>query len=151
MLNFICSTGGRELYFKGKNSVRDCAVRAIAIATGKDYKEVYDDIARLNKEMKLSKKEKEFALKHTPRNGVLKKVSKEYLTRLGWQWIPCMGIGTGCTMHLSAHDFPTSGTYIVQVSSHLTCVKDGVIHDTFDCSRGGTRCVYGYWKAPEQK
>jgi hypothetical protein len=24
-------------------------------------------------------------------------------------------------------------------------VIDGVIHDTFDPSRGGTRCVYGYW------
>ena len=23
---------------------------------------------------------------------------------------------------------------------------DGVIHDTYDPTRGGTRCVYGYWK-----
>jgi len=24
-------------------------------------------------------------------------------------------------------------------------VLDGVIHDTHDPSRGGRRCVYGYW------
>jgi hypothetical protein len=24
-------------------------------------------------------------------------------------------------------------------------VIDGVLHDTHDCTRGGTRCVYGYW------
>ncbi len=22
---------------------------------------------------------------------------------------------------------------------------DGVVHDTYDCTRNGTRCVYGYW------
>jgi hypothetical protein len=25
-------------------------------------------------------------------------------------------------------------------------VIDGVIHDTHDCSRNGTRCVYGYYR-----
>jgi len=25
-------------------------------------------------------------------------------------------------------------------------VIDGVINDTYDCSREGTRCVYGYWE-----
>lgn len=30
-------------------------------------------------------------------------------------------------------------------SKHLTCVKDRVLYDTYDCSRDGTRCVYGYW------
>ena len=27
-------------------------------------------------------------------------------------------------------------------------VKDGVLYDTYDCSRNGTRCVYGYWNKP---
>lgn len=25
-------------------------------------------------------------------------------------------------------------------------VHGGMVHDTFDPSRDGTRCVYGYWK-----
>ena len=24
--------------------------------------------------------------------------------------------------------------------------NDGVVHDTYDPSRDGTRCVYGYWR-----
>ena len=34
----------------------------------------------------------------------------------------------------------------MSVSKHITAVVDGVIHDTFDPSRDGTRCVYGYWQ-----
>ncbi len=30
---------------------------------------------------------------------------------------------------------------------HYTAVIDGVINDTHDPSREGTRCVYGYWVA----
>ena len=37
---------------------------------------------------------------------------------------------------------------VVSVSKHLTAVIDGVIHDTHDCSRSETRCVYGYWQSP---
>lgn len=29
---------------------------------------------------------------------------------------------------------------------HVCAVINGVIHDTFDSSREGSRCVYGYWK-----
>jgi len=28
-------------------------------------------------------------------------------------------------------------------------VVNGVIHDTYDDQRSGTRCVYGYWSRPE--
>ena len=38
-----------------------------------------------------------------------------------------------------------SGTLIVSCSRHITVVINGVLHDTYDCSRNGTRCVYGYW------
>ena len=38
---------------------------------------------------------------------------------------------------------------IVSCSKHITVVKDGVLHDTYDCSRRGTRCVYGYWTKPQ--
>ena len=40
------------------------------------------------------------------------------------------------------------GRLIVSVSRHLCAVIDGVLYDTHDCSRSGTRCVYGYWTAP---
>jgi len=34
---------------------------------------------------------------------------------------------------------------ILSLSKHLAAMVDGVVHDTHDPSRGGTRCVYGYW------
>ena len=41
------------------------------------------------------------------------------------------------------------GRLIVAVSRHYCAVIDGVIHDLYDPSRNGTRCVYGYWKQAE--
>ena len=56
-----------------------------------------------------------------------------------------MSIGSGCRVHLRA-DEPPPGRLIVKISRHYTAVIDGVIPDTHDASRGGTRCVYGYWR-----
>lgn len=30
-------------------------------------------------------------------------------------------------------------------------IADGVIQDTYDCSREGTRCVYGYYQKGESQ
>ena len=68
------------------------------------------------------------------------------IASLGGQWVSCMGIGTGCTTHLRVDEIPMQGRIIASVSKHLTAVIDGVINDTYDPSRDGTRCVYGYWK-----
>lgn len=132
--------GGRSQYFKAER-VGDCATRAIAIGTGKDYKEVYDAIN------KFAKKEKVTSRKHgisNARNGVYMETFKAYLLSLGWKWHPTMEIGSGCKVHLNADELP-KGKVIVRLSKHYTCMIDGVIHDTYDCSRGGTRCVYGYF------
>ena len=58
-----------------------------------------------------------------------------------------MFIGQGCKVHLKKDELP-SGILIVSCSKHITVVKDGFLHDTYDCSRRGTRCVYGYWIKP---
>ncbi|MGH2478016.1 MAG: hypothetical protein ACRDIL_22445 [Candidatus Limnocylindrales bacterium] len=55
-----------------------------------------------------------------------------------------MAIGSGWRVHLRADELP-AGWLIVQLSGHVTAVIDGVVHDTHDPSRHGTRCVYGYW------
>lgn len=135
-MQFKHSDGGRSKYYTAEG-VGDCAIRAIANATGKDYQEVYKALKELNGGKSC-------------RNGTPKSVSKKYLMRLGWVWHPTMQIGEGCKVHLRAEELP-KGTLIVQVSRHLTCVKDGVLIDTYDCSRDGERCVYGYWTAPQVK
>ena len=141
MIGFKYNDGGREeAGYKGKCG--DCATRAIAIATGKPYKEVYKALNEICNEMKADGTIK---WKHpSVRNGTPKKARREYLKRLGWKWIPTMFFGSGCKVHLDKNELPT-GTLIVSVSKHLVAVIDGVINDTYDCSRNGTRCVYGYY------
>ena len=56
-----------------------------------------------------------------------------------------MQIGSGCKVHLRSDELP-GGRLIVRTSRHLVAVIDGEIHDTYDPSREGTRCVYGYYK-----
>lgn len=129
-MKFVYDDGGRSKYFKATD-VGDCAIRAITNATGIDYLKVYNDLKELNGGKSC-------------RNGTPKKVDKAYIQSLGWKWKPTMLVGKGCKVHLREDELP-SGTLIVQVSKHLTCVKDGVLYDTYDCSRDGTRCVYGYW------
>jgi hypothetical protein len=72
-------------------------------------------------------------------------VFHDYILGHGFEWVPTMKVGSGCQVHLRPDELPT-GTLIVKVSKHLTAVVDGVIEDTHDPSRGGNRCVYGYYR-----
>lgn len=130
-LEFNYNDGGRSNYFRAAK-VGDCVVRATAIATGRDYKEVYNLFKN--------------ASRTSPRDGVSKQVCRKVIEQLGGKWVACMGIGTGCKVHLAADEVPMNGKCIVSLSGHLCAVIDGVINDTYDPSRNGTRCVYGYWK-----
>lgn len=136
-MQFQYDDGGRAAAgFKGHAG--DCVARAVAIATGRPYREVYDAINNL------AKFERRSRGKSSAREGVRKETFRYYLKLLGWTWTPTMQIGSGCKVHLRADELP-KGRLVVQVSGHLVAVIDGIIHDTHDCSRDGTRCVYGYW------
>ena len=131
--------GGRSKYFKG--TTNDCVCRAISIATGKDYKETYNLINKYAKEYsKTNPNDNSHA-----RYGVSKELIDKILSDLGFIWTPTMFFGKGCTNKLRDGDLPKKGTLIVSVSKHLTCVKDNVIYDTYNPSRNGKRCVYGYY------
>lgn len=141
--HFRFDDGGRAAAgYRGKAG--DCVVRAIAIATGREYQEIYERVnaAALHERTGTRKRGKSNA-----RTGVYRSSIKRVMKSLGWVWTPTMQIGSGCTVHLRADELPT-GRLVVSVSKHLTAVIDGVIHDTHDCSRRGTRCVYGYWQGP---
>jgi hypothetical protein len=139
-MKFIFHDGGRAAAgYKG--SASDCVTRSIAIATGKTYQEVYDALNRLAERERLGKRRKR---RSSSRTGVHRATYQRYLYALGWRWTPTMSIGSGCQVHLRASELP-QGPLLVKVSRHLTAVIDGVLHDTHNCSRGGTRCVYGYF------
>ena len=139
-MHTIITDGGREdAGFFGKNA-RDCVCRAISIATKQDYKAVYDN---LNKFSELERPRGSKKRSHA-NTGVQKATIRRYMESIGWTWVPTMKIGSGCKVHLKKEELP-SGRLVVSVSRHLVAVVDGVVYDNHDPSRGGTRCVYGYW------
>lgn len=143
-MEFFFTDGGREeAGYKGLTG--DCVTRSIAIVTGKPYKEVYDAINLLAKYERIGKRKRGVS---SARTGVYKDTIHKYMKSIGWQWFPCMKIGTGCKVHLRKDELPY-GRLLVSVSKHMTAVINGVIYDTHDPSRDGTRCVYGYYKEME--
>jgi len=139
-IQFVYNDGGRkEAGYKG--STGDCGVRAIAIATEKPYQEIYDLVNEICKDEKPSKRRQG---KSSSGGGLHNYTFKKIMIGLGWKWTPTMFIGSGCKVHLKADELP-SGRIICNLSRHYAAVVDGVLNDTADCSRNGTRCVYGYW------
>jgi len=142
-MKFVLNDGGREeAGYKG--SSRDCVVRAIAIATEHPYQKIYEIVNLFGK---LENNSKKRAGKSNSRTGVHKPTIRAIMASLGWEWKPTMFIGQGCKVHLRADELP-EGRLVCSVSRHLVAVIDGVIHDTMDCSRDGSRCVYGYYSKP---
>ena len=141
---FVYNDGGRAAagYIV---SAGDCVCRAVAIAARLPYQEVYDRLAEGNASQRKSKRTGKQP--RSARNGIYttRKWFKDYMRELGFVWTPTMQIGSGCQVHLKADELP-SGRLVCNVSRHSVAVIDGVINDTYDCSREGTRCVYGYWR-----
>lgn len=158
-MEFVYDDGGRSKYFDAKN-VGDCVCRAITIATGKDYLEVYNEIEkRGSQETSRQLKKHRGNKRSSARNGVYKETWKKYLIDLGWTKHSTCLPGKGVMCHLTAEELP-NGTLIVQLPHHLVCVKDGVLHDTYDSSVkrywdcdlaewvvNDRRAVYSYWVA----
>ena len=147
MVSFRYDDGGREAAgYKG--SVGDCVTRAVAIAAELPYQEVYSALAEGNAKQRLSKRSP-FGVfcQKTARLGIMtkRKWFKDYMKGLGFEWTPTMQIGSGCKVHLRPDELPETGRLVLNLSKHCAAYVDGVLRDTYDCSRDGTRCVYGYW------
>ena len=139
-MKFIYDDGGRkEAGFKGTTG--DCVCRSVSIATGLPYSEVYKLINEFGK--KERRKDKSSA-----RTGVYKATIRRIMEHLGWEWHPTMFVGRGCKVHMREDELP-KGRIVVNLSRHSAAVIDGVLYDTYDCTRNGTRCVYGYFSKKE--
>lgn len=144
-MQFQFNDGGRkQAGFSGRAG--DCVARSIAIAAGIPYREINERLAEGNCTQRARRGTRGKKKARTADEGINtgRKWFKDLMAELGFVWTPTMAIGQGCTVHLRADELP-KGRLIVAVSSHYTAMIDGVVHDTHDPSRGGTRCVYGYW------
>ena len=139
-MTFVNNDGGRKAAgYSGKTG--DCATRAAAIATGLPYQTIYDRINTLA----ATERPRGARSRSGARTGVWPKTLDALLTaealHMGADhddWLRLQGA-------LTAGELP-SGRLVVRLSRHYAAVIDGVIHDTYDPSRDGTRCVYGYWQ-----
>lgn len=135
--------GGREAAgYRGRPG--DCVTRALAIVTGKPYREIYDAInAQAQRE-----RPRKGRSRSSSRTGVRKPTTMKVMVAHGGVWTPTMFIGSGTRVHLRADELP-SGRIVASVSKHVCAVIDGIVYDTHDPSREGTRAVYGYWTFPD--
>ena len=128
-MTFTEDDGGRAAAgYKGQAG--DCVARAVAIAD--PYAEVYKRLAEGNAAQRVTKRTRpSLAGKRTARNGIhsRRKWFDDYMSELGFEWVPTMQIGQGCKVDLRANELPL-GRLVVNVSRHLVAVINGEIHDT---------------------
>lgn len=117
-------------------STGDCVVRSIAIATGKEYREVYDAIYAVAGE--------------SPRNGAQLLHYEKFLTDLGFESVTC-----AYPTRLSfMPDLPGiavlrfAANELSRKRGHLATVVDGTIYDTWDPQLDENYVVDRYWTAP---
>lgn len=139
-MQVVINDGGRAVAgYKGEAG--DCACRVVAIVTGRPYQEVYDAILEEAAKERTGKRKRKIS---HPRTGVFPATLGRVLFRYGYKWVATMKIGSGCTTHLRGDELP-AGRIVARVSRHYVAVVDGIVHDTYDPRRDGSRCVYGYW------
>ncbi len=142
LLPYVYDDGGRAHYFKGKVGVADCVCRAIAIASGKDYKEVYNAVtATTGKSARRSQDTKTAKF-------------KRFMAGMGFTWTPCSGIGVRMAVHARKGELPEHGRMVCSAAGHWFAVVEGVVHDVWDSrfnSWGEVRRIYGYWTYNEPK
>ncbi len=131
-MDFVWNDGGRAACgFVG--STGDCVTRAIAIATGAVYRDVYEKLGA--------------AAQKSPRNGLPTAVAASYLEERQWQ------ISSEVKLPFDVQRLP-KGIVIVHLAKqngegrhgqHLTTVIDHVVHDTWDPSDDHGYVVLSFW------
>jgi len=140
-MEFNFNDGGRSKYFK--NTGRDCVTRAIAIASGMDYLEVFNKITELKWKAGYNK---------SALHGVntRSKWFRSQMQKWGWKWTQ---VKTYERVSLDSPKF-NNGNVIISLQHHYVALIDGVINDTYNPdqpkqrglrSESGKRIVLGYW------
>ena len=107
----------------------DCVVRAVAIAFDKDYLETRRELNKAKRDLGFeSYKDNKFIYKYLEQfDRIIIKVPK----------------GKPRMKAESFIELFKEGTYIVKMSKHIACIKDGKLLDTWDSSE---RSIYTAWK-----
>ena len=119
LLPYVYDDGGRSNYFKA-NKVGDCVCRAIAIASGRDYKEIYNLLYK--------------TMGESPRGGVMTSGVrfKRLMVELGFKWVSLCSVGSKQSSHFYVGELPSRGRLVCSAHRHEVAVVDGVVRDTWD-------------------
>ena len=131
-----------EIYHKTENykyynahpkgcKVGDCVVRAVCTAFEKDYMETRRELNRAKRELGFDS--------YTSHDFL-----RTWLEKLGFETIKFKAeAGERREKLWEFLETHKEGTYIIKVRKHATCIKDGVLLDTWDC---GYLTIYGAWR-----
>ncbi|MCA9133491.1 MAG: DUF2786 domain-containing protein [Planctomycetales bacterium] len=129
-MEFVWNDGGRAACgFVGLAG--DCVTRAISIATGAVYRDVYQELGT--------------ASEHSPRDGVANSFTADYLKQRGWQCCDSQG-----DRAFDSSELP-KGVVIAQVgkrdepSRHMCTVIDHVVHDTWNPADDEDYFLKSFW------
>lgn len=104
--------------------VNDCTVRAISLATERSWEDTYKLLAEYGCEKGITFSEVDFI------NDFLADRYKRY----------CLPPQAKTVRDFL--DMKLEGRWLITMNGHITCVIDGILYDTFDCSDRYIWCIY---------
>lgn len=131
-MRFIYDDGGHDTY--APHATGDCAIRAISVVTGKDYRDVKSDV------LETAKYEKGRSKRSDGETYTRLATVRSVMSWYGWKFVDSRKKPLAFT-----EENWGDRTYMLWVPWHFTAVIDGAIHDTFDSSKQETEIVKGYW------
>lgn len=110
---------------KGIRTLGDCVIRAIAVATGKDWLTVYDELVVLGRELLAPPTDMKVV------TAYLDPIAKRVEVKVDGR-------------RLTGEDLTKRrGTFVIRTAGHLATVKSGKIRDTWN---SGSKSAYIIWK-----
>ena len=135
LMKFQYSDGGRSQYFSG--IVGDCVTRAFSLGLDKSYLEIYELVNKISqlelddiKKKGIGKKKQDIS---SASSGVYQKTIRRIGDHFGLKYKKKLGM----VKKLKGRN------YLVVLAEHMTCIRDGIILDTHDCS---DLEYYGYYE-----
>lgn len=130
-IEYLQTYGGREKYFDKKKDLRtgDCVVRACANATGIEYFKVMQRLFEIGLEIKQMPNDQKTFEKFLIENGFSGRQTP---------------LKDGGNRRFKVYQFPIDEkkVYVIHTSTHLTCIDQGLLKDSWDCGNKAAQSYY---------
>lgn len=107
--------------------VNDCVVRAISLAENKSWEQTYDELSEIAKNEGIILDDVTFVDKY---------LQDRYIES-------CQRCNNKRVTIKQFLEENRTGVYLITMKGHITCVINGILYDTWDCSRNK---IWSIWK-----